>query len=55
MEVEKVFTLRLQKYCLLKDACAIWPWPQKRAIMTLGEDPLKQKYPDLEEMGKTDI
>lgn len=55
MEVEEVFTLQLQNYCLLKDACTIWPWPQKRAVTTLGEDPLLQKYTDLEEMGKTDI
>lgn len=55
MEVGKVFTLQLQNYCLLKDACIIWPWPQERAVMTLGEDPLAQKYPDLEEMGTTDI
>ena len=32
MKVGKVITLQPQSYCLLKDACIIWPWPQKRAV-----------------------
>ena len=53
MEVRKVITLQLQNDCLFKDVCIIWPWPHRKAVTMLGEDPLAQKCPNLEEMGKT--